>query len=95
MTEIDKQISVFKKSLIRKAFLRGGVYENFGEWEIRRLEDTFDYNKLKYGNENDRLDASKIDKFRDWTMNFDDNDLRSSVTKTRSTIVKSHKRRIG
>ena len=50
-------ISKFKKQLIAKA-KKKGLYENFGQTEVSKLED-------KYGR------TSSVAEFDEWVMNYD------------------------
>lgn len=62
-------INKYKKSLIAEA-KKKGLYENFGQKEVNKLED------LYYSSFNDRRIWNLISKFNDWCMNFNDRDLR-------------------
>jgi len=53
IADIDKM----KKSLIQKAKSKG-IYENFGQKEVRKLEDKYGY-------------TPAVQKFDEWAMNFD------------------------
>jgi hypothetical protein len=53
ITEINKA----KKKLINKA-KKSGLYENFGQKEVRQLSDKFGY-------------TSEVQQFDNWAMNFD------------------------
>jgi putative endonuclease len=46
------------------------VYENFGQDEVRKIKDAYDYNSLVYGSPEERKQADKIDAFDDWCMNY-------------------------
>jgi len=63
-----------KKRLIAKAKKRG-LYENFGQTEVRKLKDKYGYNDLQYGDTEERLLASMLDHFDTWCMNVCDRDL--------------------
>ena len=54
---VDSDIAKYKKQLIAKAKSKG-LYENFGQKEIRVLEDKYGYNE-------------KIKDFDNWASNFD------------------------
>lgn len=54
---IEKDIDKAKKTLISKAKSKG-IYENFGQKEVRQLEDKYGYN-------------NQIQAFDNWCMNFD------------------------
>ena len=55
--EMTSDINKFKKQLIAKA-KRKGLYENFGQAEVRKLEDKYGY-------------SNKVREFDNWAMNFD------------------------
>jgi len=63
-------INNLKKKLIEKAKEKG-MYENFGQKEVRKLEDK--YRDCEY-REREAWDC--IRKFDNWCMNFDLSDLR-------------------
>ena len=64
-------IKKLKKSLIAKAKSRGGIYENFGDKEIRMLKDKF--SSMRYSDmDSRRFVDEQIDKFESWCMNADD-----------------------
>jgi hypothetical protein len=46
------------------------IYENFGQDEVRKIKDAYDYNSLVYGSPEERKQADKIDAFDDWCMNY-------------------------
>jgi hypothetical protein len=64
---VKKAITTAKNSLIKKA--KNGLYENFGQKEVRKLYDTYksigDYSTE--GNEITRL----INEFDEWCMNYE------------------------
>jgi hypothetical protein len=66
---IVNDINRLKIKLSDKA-RRNGLYENFGEKEVRELKDKYDYNTLIYGSETQRKQALMIDCFEDWCMDF-------------------------
>jgi hypothetical protein len=57
-TDITKAMNKLKSQAIK----RGGVWENFGQKEVRALKD-------KYG------DVGLINDFENWCMNMDDRQL--------------------
>jgi len=67
-----KWIEHIKNSLIKKAKTKG-LYENFGDKEIRALRDKFDYFDLQYGTEQERREAKMIDDFAEWCMDYTGN----------------------
>ena len=67
---INTDINKYKKQLILKA-KKNGLYENFAQNEVRKLEDK--YSEFRYKG-NDEI-FNKIQEFNHWCMNFDDNQL--------------------
>ncbi len=65
MSSIEK----VKKSLILKAKSKG-IYENFGQKEVRMLKDKFNYTSLVYGSPDERKIANLIDNFDEWCMDY-------------------------
>jgi len=70
---IDYDIEKYKKSLFQKA-KKKGLYENFGQKEVRKLEDKYKCN-TDYSDKG-RETWKKIREFDTWCMSLDDNDLR-------------------
>ena len=68
--KIKTNIEKIKKQLIAKA-KKKGLYENFGETEVRKLKDKFPTGYM--GEERINMDA--IDEFSNWAMNVNDRDL--------------------
>jgi len=64
-----KATRLAKQKLINKAAVRG-VWENFGQKEIRALRDKYDYTELVYGNYEDRCIATEINNLEDWAMSY-------------------------
>jgi len=64
-TEIEKLQKRLKMKVKQK-----GIYENFGQREVRALEDKFNFIMLRYGNEEDRRQAEEINRFREWCENY-------------------------
>lgn len=65
--KIDTAISRAKNILIKKA-KKNGIYENFGQEEVRAIRDKFT-NYGDYSTEN-RKNASKVFNFECWCMNY-------------------------
>lgn len=61
-------IKNFKDRMMAKAVERGGIYENFGQDEIRELKDRYGYNP--YGTEKERKIANQIDYLDIWCATF-------------------------
>ena len=62
----------FQAKMTEKA-KKHGLYENFGQAEIKQLKDHYGYNH--YGSEKERKIANEIDRLSDWAENFNMNDL--------------------
>ena len=90
--KVGKEIERLKKKLITKAKTRG-LYENFGDREIRQLEDKYHYNDLVYGDTDEKAVALLIRGFSTWCMDVDDRTIRnSSGTKASGTHRRVSKR---
>jgi len=71
-------IANFKSTMIAKAKKRGGVWENFGQKELRQLEEKHRYNTIKYSREpNDVKIATELKELDYWCMTFDLSDLKN------------------
>lgn len=63
--------------MIAKAKKRGGVWENFGQNELRQLEDKHNYNTIKYSREPKHIKTTAaLVELGYWCMNFDLSDLK-------------------
>jgi len=69
-SQVRSAISRVKKQLMRKWKQKGG-YENFGQKELRQLQNKFDYNA--YGDKDEREISHMLDAFDNWAMNYDGN----------------------
>jgi hypothetical protein len=69
-SQVRSAISKVKKQLMRKWKQKGG-YENFGQKELSKMRDKFDYNP--YGSPDERQIAKMLDGFDNWAMNYDGN----------------------
>jgi len=67
-SQVRSAISRVKKQLMRKWKQKGG-YENFGQKELRQLQNKFDYNA--YGDKDEREISHMLDAFDNWAMNYD------------------------
>ena len=67
---LENTIKKEKQKLINKA-KKKGLYENFGQKEVSRLEDTFNYQHLIYGTSEEREQADLIRLFSNWCSHFD------------------------
>jgi hypothetical protein len=68
--KLKKQIEKYKKLLILKA-KKGGLYENFGQEEVRKLKDKYETGYMGAERENMEL----IDSFDNWVTKIDDRSL--------------------
>jgi hypothetical protein len=68
----------FKSDMIKKARAKGGLWENFGQSELRKLEDKYNYNPYasKYGDKKKYMITVTIKELREWVMNVTDEDIR-------------------
>ena len=69
LSNVRKAVEKTKKTLKKKWAKKGG-YENFGQDEIRDLEDKYDYNSMVYGTPEERNAAKLIDGLDQWAMNY-------------------------
>ena len=67
LSKVNKHIEKVKKTLKKKWAAKGG-YEDFGEKELTKMEDLFNYNA--YGSPEERKIAAAIDSFGTWAMNY-------------------------
>ena len=67
LSKVNKHIEKVKKDLKKKWAAKGG-YEDFGERELTKMEDLFNYNA--YGSPEERKIAAAIDAFGTWAMNY-------------------------
>ena len=67
LSKVNKHIDKVKKTLKKKWAAKGG-YENFGEKELTKMEDLFNYDA--YGSPEERKIAAAIDSFGSWAMNY-------------------------
>jgi hypothetical protein len=68
--KLTKDITRTKKRLVTKA-QKVGLWENFGDDEVRRISDEYDKLSLQYGTQEERTMALEIDVFQRWCYNFD------------------------
>lgn len=66
---ISKDVAKMKRALEEKAEKRG-LYENFGQKEVRKLEDKYHYNDLVYGSTEERAAADSIRVFDKWASTY-------------------------
>lgn len=69
---IESDIKKFKAQLIARA-KKKGLYENFGQEEVRKLEDKYKCN-TDYSDKG-RENWKKLREFDEWCMNFDERKL--------------------
>ena len=66
---LSRDIANTKQRLIKKVNARG-LYENFGQTEVRKLKDKYDYLTLVYGTPEQRRGANFIEEFNNWAMSY-------------------------
>lgn len=69
---VKRKIELSKKKLIAKAKKRG-IYENFGQTEVRQLRDEVEWSSAPFPEKKDSL--QEVDAFSNWVENFDQRDL--------------------
>ena len=69
LSNVRKAIAKTQGALKKKWAKKGG-YENFGQDEIRDLQDKYDYNGMVYGTPEERKAAKLIDALNQWAMNY-------------------------
>ena len=69
---IKAEVESAKRLLIKKAKSKG-LYENFGDSEVTKLEDK--YREYLYGTPDQRPEYRIIQEFGDWCVNLDINQL--------------------
>ena len=79
--KLQYEIQRAKKKLIKKA-QEVGIWENFGQDEVRELEAKYDDLSLRYGTPQQRAMSDSIRAFDNWCMNFDNSDLRQAKQKS-------------
>ena len=67
---VRRDINRAKATLIGRANVKG-IYENFGDAEIRKIKDKYNYKSLAGGKIDDRDIINLIQSFENWCMNFD------------------------
>ena len=72
MIKLETKIKGLKLVLTEKARNKG-IYENFGQKEVRKLEETF-INISSYTDEMNEI-RNLIQNFNEWCMNFNDKQL--------------------
>ena len=74
--KIKTRINHYKKQLIQKA-IKKGLYENFGQNEVSKLNSEF-IDISKYTDEmNEKREL--ITEFDEWCMNFNDKQLKREI----------------
>ena len=69
LSNVRKAIAKTQGALKKKWAKKGG-YENFGQDEIRDLQDKYGYNGMVYGTPEERKAAKLIDALDQWAMNY-------------------------
>ena len=59
-----------KQTALKKKWAKKGGYENFGQDEIRKMQDKYDYYSMVYGTPEQRKAAALIDALNQWAMNY-------------------------
>lgn len=74
--KVEREIASSKKKLLNRAKKRG-LWENFGDKEIRKIEEKYsDYYKYNYVDITSNTIRKMIEVFRDWCYNLEDKDLK-------------------
>lgn len=73
VTALRNEITRTKKRLINRA-KKYGIYENFGQDEVRRLEDK--YIDISNYSKNEMTKRMLIDQFDEWCSTFSYSDLK-------------------
>ena len=69
LSNVRKAIAKTQGAL-KKKWAKTGGYENFGQDEIRDLQDKYDYNGMVYGTPAERKAAKLIDALDQWAINY-------------------------
>ncbi|GAG14066.1 unnamed protein product [marine sediment metagenome] len=65
------KIEIYQRKLALKTKAsKIGIYEDFGQKELRAIRSKFHYTELIYGTVQERKAAALIDTFNNWCMNF-------------------------
>ena len=90
LSKVNKHVEKVKKDLKKKWAKKGG-YENFGQDEIRKLEDEYDYHSMVYGTPEQRKAAKLIDGLDQWAMDYVGEALRPDQLEHLSKEIANHK----
>lgn len=90
LSNVRKAVEKTKKTLKKKWNAKGG-YENFGQDEIRDLEDKYDYNSMLYGTPEERNAAKLIDGLNQWAMNYVGESTVEEAASNFKTLLKTAK----
>ena len=66
---IEKEIAQIKARLISKA-KRQGISENFGQKEVRKLRDSYNFSDVVDGTPAERAGAMAINEFEEWSISY-------------------------
>ena len=66
---LNSDITRMKQQLVNK-YKKKGLYENFGQREVHKLRDKYNYNCMIYGTPEQKDQAKLITDFDDWCMNY-------------------------
>lgn len=64
---VQKQIASYMRTLAEKA-AKNGLYENFGDKEVRKLRDRSDVDP--FGTDEQRNNSALVSEFERWCMNY-------------------------
>lgn len=74
-TQLRNDIKKAKRKLTNRA-IRSGLWENFGQAEVSKIEGKYNKHGLTYGDDEERAMSNEIEAFDRWCMNFNDSDLK-------------------
>jgi hypothetical protein len=72
--QVNKEVNLKKKQLINRA-KKHGFCENFGEKDIDKISEKFNYNDIVYGDPDERRAAQIIENFSDWVRDLSLEDI--------------------
>jgi len=73
---LKTDIKKYKNQLIKKARIKG-LWENFGQNKVRKLEEKYNYNGYanQWSDKKELDTKTQIDDFNDWCMNITDKEV--------------------
>jgi len=69
ITTLKKDIAKLKLKLTNKKIRKGGVWENYGQDEIRSLKDKYSYHSLNQYDDTEKELMILIDNFKEYVSN--------------------------